>query len=230
MTRGEFVAMVAAKASLTDEDGHFEQDFMRTWCNEGVVETLLETHIFISIGDMVLIAGTAEYRLDANVLAIDDGRGSTPAGIGHYELISLSEMISRQSVGSVEASFRKLLAIEGDLLVVHPNPSADEVLRFFYVPKPTPMTEDSHDPSDITYGGIATQHHKAIQYYMLWQAAEYDEKRLPYTSKDYYDMFQGECGKIRERRSRLRGRSMMPGRVGYPNSQRLAKRNDVYPR
>lgn len=229
MTRGELVSVVSAKAGLSKEADHEELSLMRAWANEGVVEVLLETSIFLQIGDMALTSGTAEYRLDPTVLAIVGGRGTTPSGSGHYDVVTLDEMIARQASGAVSPTFRKMVAQEGDLLIVYPTPSTGESFRYYYVPRPSAMTEDAHDPSDQTYGGIPTQHHKAIQYYMLWQASEYDEKRLPHTPKDYFDMFSAECGKVRKRKRKLRSRTLVRPRVGYPGIYRIGRRNDQYP-
>lgn len=229
MNRGELVNRVSAKSGVSNEAGSEELALLQSWANEGVVEVLLETHIFIQIGDLALTSGVSEYRLDSAILAIDDGRGSTPAGIGNYVLIGMDEMIARQSAGIVSPGYRKYLAIEGDLMIVSPTPGSSETLRFFHVPRPTAMTLDSHDPSVATYGGIPTEHHRAIEAYMTWRASEYDEKSMPLTPKDYHDLFRAECALVRRRKREKRGRRLLPGRVGYPGSQRVQLRNDVYP-
>lgn len=229
MNRGELVSRVSATSGLDNSTGSTELDLLQDWANDGVVDVLLETHIFIKIGDMALTSGVAEYRLDSVILAIDDGRGSTPAGIGHYQLVNLAEMIDRQSANYVSPSFRKVIAIEGDLMIVSPTPSADETLRFFYVRRPSPMTDDSHDPSQDTYGGIPIECHHAIESYMNYKAAVHDNKRLPLTPKDYFEIYRGECGLIRKRKRQKRARSLVPARIGYPNSHRLARSNSQYP-
>lgn len=230
MNRGDLVDRVSAKTGLSNTAGTEELSLLQKWANEGVVEVLLETHIFIQIGDLSLQSGQAEYRLGAEILAIDDGRGSTPAGIGPYVLIGMNEMLERQSANIVSAGYRKYIAIEGNLMVVSPTPESNETLRFFHVPRPTEMTQDSHDPSAETYGGIPTEHHRAIEAYMTWRASEFDEKTLPMSPKDYFDLFRAECALVRQRKRGMRGRRLLPGRVGYPGSRRIPLRNDVYPR
>lgn len=235
MNRGDLVKYVGEELGLAYDVSGNEQDFLRQWATEGIVNILLETHCFLQIGDQDLTAGTAEYRLDASVLAIDDGRGSTPAGIGHYRVITLDEMISRQSVDPVSDSFRKFIAIEGDLLIVSPTPSTDETLRFYYVPKPTAMSNDSHDPSTITYGGIPTQFHEAIQAYMLWRGSRYDQKETTGARdmgpKDYFELYQGWLKKIVQYRRRMRDRRNPEPLIGYPSSRRpFISPNSMYPR
>jgi len=203
--------------------------FMQDMANDAVVETLLRTHINIHMGDMALDSGVAEYRLDSNMLAVDDGRGSTPAGIGNYEIVSLEEMIRRQSSGYVTPTWRKVVAFDGNLLIVSPTPSESEVIRFYYVPRPTAMTDDVNDPSTDTYGGIPSQYHRALEYYMLWQAAEHVEKTRPLGPVDYFNLYENECKLILDRKRQMVGRKLSPAQVGYPDSRRHPTRNDVYP-
>jgi hypothetical protein len=221
---------VARKTGLSTDANTDDLAFLQDLANAAVTEVLLRTHVFIDIGEMTLISGQAEYRLDSNVLAVDDGRGSSPAGIGNYAVVSLEEMIRRQSAGYVGPSARQVCAFDGDLLVVSPTPADNStVLRFYYVPRPSPMTDDAHDPSTTSFGGIRSEYHRALEYYMLWQAAEDVEKKSPLGPNDYFQIFVGECKLIRDRKWGLQGRKLAPAAVGYPYSRRLVTRNDVYP-
>lgn len=231
MNRGELVTEVGEKLGFSyDVDGSYEQNYLRDLANRAVVDVLLKTHIYIQLGDADLTAGVSEYRLDSNILAIDDGRGSTPAGIGHYVVVGLDEMIARQSAGIVSPTYRKVIAMEGDLLIVDPVPETDESLRFYYVPKPQDMTNDSDDPAGSVFGGIPTQHHSALTYYMLWQGAEYDDKEAPMKPLEYRAVYRDLCTEIQEARRRLRGRRRPgPPQIGYPDTKRaLLGRNDIY--
>jgi hypothetical protein len=229
MNRGQLVDRVARKMGLETTLGSDDLDFLQDLANAAVVETLLRTHFFIVIGDMALIPGTAEYRLDSSVLAVDDGRGSTPAGVGNFEVVSLEEMIRRQSIGYVDPTWRKVLSFDGNLMIVSPTPDVSESLRFYYVPRPLPMTDDDNDPSDTQYGGLPSEHHRSLEYYMLWQAAEDVEKRVPLGPNDYFTFYMNECKLVRERKWGLAGRKLAPSVVGYPDSRRHPTRNDVYP-
>jgi len=225
---------VGEKLSLAYDRPGFERNLLHDLANEAVLEVLLETHCYIQIGDTVtLTPGVAEYRIPSEVLAIDDGRGSTPAGIGQYEIITLSEMIERQSANIVSPTFRKMVAIEGNLLIVSPTPETNEVLRFFYVPKPAnPMTADNDDITNPVYGGLPVWGRRAVETYMLWQGAEYDDKVSPLSPKDYKQLFEDECATIKHRTRRMRGRTSPRARIGYPGSRRPQGgfRNDRYPR
>lgn len=230
MTRGELVTRVGQKLGLAYDIAGDEQTLLQDLCNEAVVKVLQRTHVYTRIGTMTLTDGYSEYRLDSDVLAIADGKGDTPAGIGHYKLIPLEEMIRRQAVSAGGSSWQKAIAMEGNLMFVSPTPSSGEALTFYYVPRPTLMTVDSYDPSNILYGGIPTEHHDAIEYYMLWQGAEYDDKEHALTPKDYHDIYVSLCNDIRKHKRQLRGRILLEPQIGYPSSRRsLSSRNDVYP-
>lgn len=231
MNRGQLVGRTGLKFGINVEsDGDSKEiAFLQDTANEGVVDVLLKTHAYKQIGEMNLISGTSEYRLDSLILAIDDGRGSTPEGIGPYQLITLSEMIDYQSVNPVGGGLRKLICIEGDLMIVAPTPGAGELLRFYYVPRPAQMTADTHDPATSEYGGIPSEFHRAILSYMDWQVADYDDKREPLTAEKYRSAYDNECKAVRKGLRRKAGRGIRPARVGYPPRYRPS-RNDVYPR
>jgi hypothetical protein len=232
MNRGMLVERVGEKLAWDYDRTGIEQDLLQDLANEAVVDLLLRTHVYRQFADLTLTSGTAEYRLDANILAIDNGRGSTPSGIGAYIIVSLAEMIDLQSVDLV-TSVHKYISIEGDLVIVTPTPSSGETLRFYYVPKPTVMSADTHDPSASIYGGVPTQYHAALEYYMLWKASERprDTDRLDLILKpgDFFGEYERACKDIRVRLRRLRGRGDPLGRIGYPGSRRSGSRNDVYP-
>ena len=229
MTRGELIFAVSRSLGLDDTASSDELTLMQRWANQAVVEVLLRTHIYIDIGNTTLTADESEYRLDSAILAIDDGYGTTAAGIGPYDLVTTAEMIAIQSAAPVGPT-RKVVAIEGDLLIVAPVPETSETLTFYYVPRPTAMSDDSHDPSNATYGGIPSEHHRALEYYMLWRGAEYDDKQMT-RAQEYLQQFERECVAVRKARRhkasrRLKGAPM----AGYPgsNGPRYG-RNDIYP-
>jgi hypothetical protein len=227
MTRGQLVTRVQIKLGMTDDAEALA--FLQDVANEGVVDLLIKTHCYIERGDMTLTVNVSEYRLDSVILAIDNGRVTTASGTAPYELISQDEMIDYQSSSPVGSGVNKYVSIMGDLMTVAPTPgSSGEIIRFWHVPRPTLMTLDSHDPSNPTYGGIPTEYHRAIEYYMLWQGAEYDDKVTALDAQKYQAAYESECQNVRKRLRRKAGRGLRGGRVGYPPRFRTG-RNDTYP-
>jgi len=228
MLRGDLITRVARKTSLDSTTGSEDYNLIAAMLNEAIVEILLRTHIYIQQVDVSLTPGVSDYRLDSSILAIENQRGTTPAGQGAPEIISTAEMIARQSTNVQNAGWRRALSSEGNLLTVNPTPDTGESLRFWAVLQPLPMNNDSNDPSDPTYGGIPTPH-RAIEYYALWQLAEDVEKVIPYGPKDYHDQFVSECSLMSKRKHHMGGRQLAPATIGYPTSRRVPLRNDVYP-
>lgn len=227
MTRGRLIARVAAAIglSVTGE----ELTLLQEWADEAVVDVLLRTHCRVELGDITLSAGVGDYRLDTNVLAVEE-RSITGATYG-YNVVSLGdiyEMRLRDAAAPVDQIIA--LAVEGDLMLVYPTPTATQTIRYVYVAKPTAMTSDSHDPSTSTYGGIPTEYHDCIETYMLREAAKYDGKTTSPTWAEYDSDYDKKCAYARKETRKKAKRGLLAARVGYPGRSHVGRRNDVYPR
>ena len=228
MNRGQLIARVTRKLSLDPTVSGEDYLLVAAMLNEAVTEVLLRTHIYLQLVDCALTAGVAEYRMDSAVLAIENQRGTTPAGQGQPEIISTAEMIARQSTNVQNAGWRRALSFEGNLITVNPTPDTSESLRFWAVLQPSPMTDDSHDPSNLTYGGIPVPH-RQLEYYCLWQLSEDVEKTVPMRPQDYMQQFQQECKLMSDRKHHIGGRQIAPASIGYPTAKQVPQRNDTYP-
>lgn len=225
MNRGRLIARVAADFGLETETGSEELLFLQEWANEAVVDVLLNTHARIEIGELTLTTGQGDYRVDDDVLAVVE---IDPIGGYDVEMVTMDEILDARRLSNVPDAASKL-AIQGDLFMVYPNPSSGQVIRYYYVHKPTPMTDNAHDPSVDTYGGIPTEHHLAIKAYMDWQASLYDEKRAPQSPRDYEESYRLKLADMRKKIRRKAQRGLAPARVGYPRRSGVPRRNDTYP-
>lgn len=227
-TLAQFRTRIAAKLGFDNTASSAEQSLIDSWVNEAVVEILLRTHCTVETGDMAVTAGTWDYQLDTDILAIRDlwKQGAS----GDVEpVIRMSEQeildLHRSSTTS-DAAYLRYAVSGANLLLVWPTPSSAYTLHLLYVPRPTTMTDGAHDPSVSTYGRIPTEYHKAIEYYALWQGAEYDENQPAQGGERNRALFENylaavirpamkrkggaELGQVRRRswRSRTRGRLM----------------------
>jgi len=230
VTRGSLITRIARKTSLDPTASPESEDhaLIGAMLNEAVIEVLLRTHAYVQLVDVTLTAGVAEYRMDTAILAIDNQRGTTPAGQGTPEFISTAEMIARQSTNVQNAGWRRAVAVEGNLITVNPTPDTGESLRFWATLKPSPMTDDTQDPSTPSFGGIP-EPHRALEYYCLWQLAEDVEKTIPMGPKEYFQQFLQECNLISKRKHKIGQRQLTTASIGYPTARRVPIRNDVYP-
>lgn len=235
MTRGELIFETSRGYGLDDTAGTDELLLQQRWAQRGVVDVLEKTHCFLDIGDMTLTANVSDYRIDSSILAMDNMHVTSGGQVTEIEVIDmqdLDEYLASNPVGGPAA----YAAIEGTLMRLAPAPTAADVLRYYYVPKPSLMTDDANDPSSATYGGIATEYHDAILYYMEWRAAEYNQQGGGfYRGKAYapgsaqQGLYQGRCAEIRKAHRKKSGRGLHAGRIGYPTRGNIGHRNDQYP-
>jgi hypothetical protein len=226
MTRADLIRHCALELGLDKTNGSDEYLLMVDWANDGVVDVLMETRIHLDTGDQALSAGTDDYYQDASILAVDER--TIEANTFPIQLVSISDIFEARR-GSASSDYVMKLAFEGDLMMVWPTPSSSVVVHYVYVPKPSPMTSDTHDPSVSTYGGIPSWAHPAILSYMLWRGSRYDEKKTPHTPSQYHDFYQLELQKIRKRLKRIAGRSALGMTAGYPGRPSAGRFNDIYP-
>lgn len=238
MTRGELVFECSRALGLDDTAGGDELKLMQRWANRGVRDVLLRTLCYTELGDMTLIAGTTDYRIDSSILAIRNMHITSAIDASQ---VSPIERVDMQTVdeyldSNPAASDPTMVALYDTLMRVAPTPSGANTLRFYYVPKPVEMTadgttsSDGNDPSNVTYGGIPEEYHEGILYYMLWKGSEYDDKIAALSPKEYRQAYERILGDIRKQSRRKSGKGLNRARVGYPSKSRFPySRNDVYP-
>lgn len=224
MTRGRLIARVASAIGLDDTVGAAERTLMEEWAQQAVDDVLQKTHARMELGDLNLLSGISDYRLDATVLAVDDRTVSDD-----IQVVTTDEIYDLRRANASGGSLVRL-AVEGDLALVYPTPSADYAIRFMFVKRPTRMSSDAHDPMTETYGGLPSESDAelALEYFMLWRAAEYDDKKTPMGPKEYREAYDGLLGQMRKNKRHKARRGLGPARVGYPGTT-PSFRNDVYP-
>lgn len=162
---------MSAKVGLDNTAGSAEQQLLDSWLNEGVREVLLRTHAYVTSATATPGA-TSDYTLPTAILDIVEmyfGDNDYP-----LERRSLNDItLLRRGTGT--GSVRYYAPLGANAIAFYPTPGAADILTYYYVPRPTEMSEAADDPSDVTYGGIPPEYHKAIEYYALWQASEFDD-------------------------------------------------------
>jgi hypothetical protein len=237
LTRGSFKKRVSRKTGI-DLDVADEVTFLEDAFYDGIIDFLLNTHCYIDIGDMTLTSGVAEYRTDDSILAAINHRETSQGQMyGLFpEVTSMAEVMRLQASTQSGSPVQKV-AIEGNLMVVWPTPSSADVIRWLYVPRPAKMTDDTQDSSVAAWGGIPAEYDQALEYWGLWQAAEYNDKETGSRGRgsttpgsgyrDYYDAMVARARKNSRRRGQ---RGLNPPQIGYPGSRKSGPiRNDTFP-
>jgi hypothetical protein len=106
-------------------------------------------------------------------------------------------------------------ALEGaTLLLIHPLPSEASTLAIYYVPQPTPLSNPADDPSAGAFGGIPPEYHKAVEYYALIEAADYDDDSSSAVGQLYQQRYTDRVRDFRKRQFYKGGRRLSPAVVG----------------
>lgn len=228
-TLGDLIRHVALTFGLdqtSSAPANQEYLLMVDWANEGVRDVLLNTHCRVEIGDQALTVGVEDYRMDDEIMAVDDR--TILANSFPVELIHPEEMYAYRRTTAAGGAVTKIAA-EGDLLMVWPVPTAATTLRYIYVRKPTEMSALGHDLCVPPYGALPLFAFPTVRDYMNWRAALYDERKAPHTPEDYHQMYRTSLAELRKRTRRMMGRRLPPISVGYPPGPSVGVRNDVYP-
>lgn len=172
----------------------------------------METHCHIALSSSVaLTSGSGDYELDTDVLALHkviDSVGTPLVRVDEEDIYQLRR-------GTASASTTSRYALSGaNVFMVYPTPTSAATLSIYYVPRPTPMSSASHDPSSSTYGKIPAEWHKGIELYALWQGADYDDDASSNQGDRYFSQYTAWLGKINTGTRLKGGRKLPRARVG----------------
>lgn len=227
MTVGDTKVNIVNKIGLSSAEG----SLVLVYLLEGYRDIVSKLHPFKSKVSISLVAGTDEYQLDATLGAVEDVTISNslvkPDRVTREEILDLR----RYSNSGTTQGDVYCYSLEGNLLMIYPTPTSASTMLVYGVLEPSTApafvgTEKlSTDLGLIPLGPLQ----KALEYYGLWQASEYDDKQISDNSLGYlqlYDKFVLEARKALRRRA---GRGLTQARVGYPVKRGFPRRNDVYP-
>ena len=207
-----------------------EGSLVLTWLTEGYRDLLQRTRFFVSSTDIDLISGTDEYQIDTTIEQIEDatilGSLVKPDFVTREEILDLRRYANSGTTQGDVYCYN----IDGNLLMIYPNPTADSTMHIYYIAQWTLSdfagTEDLvADLNCVPVGPIA----KALEYYALWQASEYDDKQVTDNSTQYLQMYETFVVQVKKAVMKRSHRQPPMARVGYPVKRGFPRRNDVYP-
>lgn len=199
------------------------------FANEAVRDVLLRTGVKVATGTITLTANQGDYTLDDEVLAIKHAYLDGATSDYLLTQISTAELIERRvyaTTGSSDGPW--YYALEGtDLFRVSPTPSAAATINITYVPKPTEMSSDAHDPSAVLYGGIPVEFHPVLIDFMCWKAASYDDDASSGQGERYRGYYEEGLKRIRRYVNGKGGVKLPPARVGRRRRLRDVPSRDI---
>jgi hypothetical protein len=216
---GDFRTVVSSKTGMNNTIGSGDRSLMELWANEGVRDVLIRTHCFVDFGTMTTSANEGNYDLPTPILSVKklqirDLNGDPT----ELRRVSVEEIFDyRERVTAASTQLPSRYSVQGsNMLLLSPTPNSTYTINVYFVPLPTELVEDTDSPSVQEFGGIATPYHKAIEYYMLWQAGDHTDDQSSAQGERYKQLYEQMISLIRGHNIRMGGPSVPPFRIpGY---------------
>jgi len=187
VNRGKLTKRAIQILGLDDTVDGEEQVLVHDLLNEGVCDISRRTKLNMRCVNLSVPAGSAYFEISDGILTMMDLRRTPGDAIltqRHADEVLLDESgLSFSIVG-----YNTLLLAGGT--------DAARTYKAWFVPRPTPMTDDAHDPADPTYGGIPEEFHStALLNYVLWNGADYGDDITSQSGERYRMLYEGEDGR-----------------------------------
>ena len=158
--------------------------------NEGVLDISRRTKLNMRCVHLHVPAGNSLFVMSDEILTIMDLR-RTASGSNGVALTQkhADEVLADPSGGSFSVVGYNTLLLSG-------GSAAARDFEAYFVPRPQKMSDDSHDPSNPTYGGIPEEfHYTALLNYILWNGADYGDDITSQSGERYRMLYEGEDGR-----------------------------------
>lgn len=200
MTKGTVRDRVASKIGMS---GTEELALLEGWVDEAVEQYLVETKARVREGIMTLTSGVSDYTLPAGILSFSSV-WVVPAAPNDADTVELTQ------VGSSEMLRKRRYVYTGDnpnayellgmdLLRLYPTPSSGATLHVLYVPEPGSL----NNTDDLSLAGVPLADHPAIEEYVSWKAADWDDDTSSKVGQAYLQGWEGGIRKAKMRRNRM---------------------------
>jgi len=226
-TLANFRTRVSAKIGLDNTSGSDDQSLVDSWVSEGVVDVLRETQCNVD-SQTVTPGASKDYALGSSVLAIVEMYTSSSSTDSRLEQVSVPDLLEMRRNGAESTgSPVGWYALAGaDLVLFYPTPAVADTFTMYYVPRPTALSGSADDPSSASLGGIRTEFHKAIEFYALAEAADYDDDSSSAQGQRYRERYAEELAKTRRSLNRLGRYKPPPARLPTQRRRRVQRYND----
>ena len=184
MNRGEMIDRVQHTLGLEEALVNDETALVADWLNEGVDDIVQRTRPSTRVISLTLTGGVKIHDMASTIVSLLD------LEVGGYflERYSREDITYRQQMGQTGYAY------EEPLLWVSPVYDEDKSFRAYGVFRPTPMSDDLHDPSQPQYGGLAPGFHPVIVTYALWKGGEYVQHEQSAGGEKWRIQYEGQDG------------------------------------
>jgi len=184
MNFGVMIDRVKYTLGMQEITSHDEIVFVKQYLNEGLLDVIVRTRPYTRVITMTLTENTPIHDMSTDILALLD--------IEHPSYGFL-ERFTREDITVAQRGNNPGFAYEEPLLWISPIPGVATQVKAYGIFRPSPLVQDTDDPANSNFGGLAPEFHPAIINYACWKAAEYTQHeqsamgekwRLAYEGKD----------------------------------------------
>lgn len=212
-TLAEFMSAVEAELGLnvgTQASPGPERALTLRWLNEGYEDFVRRTHCKVTWDDVPLTVGESRYDLPSQTVAVLQMANSAGRGL---ERVTLQEIDDLHRADSTASTTITRYATAGHTYFrIWPTPTTADTLTMTYVPRPTPMSDDVHSPTDVP-----AEFHQAVEFYAEARAARYDNHGPSQFGGTYlmlYEQAIAQCKAAAKDKGGSRMARIIPGRMG----------------
>lgn len=184
--RNEVVRVIGLDATAAGPD----EILVDQWANEAVIDILLQTRCYVTSATAETTADVEDYTFDSEILHVVDMYITSASNSYRLRQVSPQQLLDMRVTGQSAASapVSHFAVVGSNMLALYPTPSDVETFTLYYVPRPSAMTDGTHDPSVPAYGGIPSEFHRAIVKYTEAEAADYRDDK----SSDQGDRYRSD--------------------------------------
>lgn len=230
-TLADLRSYISATLGLDTTAAAPEQTLLDVRINQGVRDFLLRTRCNVNPGTVTTSANEGDYLLGTSVLAVQDVSYSPAAAAGSapFERVSPARLLELRRSGAVPGAARFYALNGNDLLMLHPAPAGADVIKLYYVPRPTVLSQPTHDPSQEAYGGIPEEYHPALEAYPTWRMADYSDDQSSKVGLQYRQLYVELVAECKRSMRGKGGRSLGRLIVGRGPLLAAERSRDVWP-
>lgn len=229
MNLGEIRTAASIELGMRADVAGEKQTLVDRVANAAVMKILSRTKVRVTSATVATTAGVEDYDLPMEVLRLTGIEAPAQGGstYGPLDRVDPDEIRWRRSnPSSVSSDVAARYALDGfNLLMLNPTPTTVYNLILYYVPRPTKMTDPSHDPSEIAFGGIPEEFHEDVLLpYIYWKLGSAGDDQSSAQGERYDLAFEAGMKDLRVRINRRGGR-LGPARTAF-NRRRRRWAND----
>lgn len=208
----------AARVSGMSTSDSGDLALLDAWTNDAVEQFLRETKLNVRKASLDTTAGSADYTLDTDILAMQavyiDPASSDPSQLLQART---PEDIIHMRIRAEDTTAPRFYALAGaNTIMLHPAPESGDTLHILYVPRHTALSTTADTPSASANGNIPAEYHVILEEYVKWKACEAEEHKPSESGKAFQRNFELGCTKVRAEMKRKAGVVIPPVRVGRP--------------